>query len=138
MSLDQKDFAKKILARATDLVFYSWTQGCEAKQSADKPTGFSDDRACKFCLVGALNRAYFEHLTTDRNYPASRAIDLVHSEKDVLDYGSLPKSPYGMATRAVQDAIGQSHIWSWNDHPSRTKGQVVDVMNKAKTILAKE
>ena len=100
-------------ARALLRVRGAWTQHHNARDSSGIPTDPTDPNACKFCALGAMQRAF--GLTDEAPFVTAKPIT------DILTL-ALPR-------RAIS-------IPEWNDQPSRTRRDVVNLYTRALEIAA--
>ena len=94
----------EVLVEARRLIAETgWTQNVLARDSASHPAHPSSDRACRFCSIGAIQRA--EHtVNLGRITPA----------RDVLRW-----------------VLDHNSIANFNDAPSRTKADVLAAFDRA-------
>ena len=116
-----------ILRRAYELVASGWCQGTHAKTKNGAHCSWQSDKACEFCLTGAISKAWSENFSNGSNgYTAT--------------FKDKP-SMIGAARDAVRKAIpytGQrcySSLATWNDDPNRKQ---VDVLRALKRAILKE
>jgi hypothetical protein len=95
----------KVLRRARDMVAAGWCQGSAARNSAGTPVSAASDDACQFCLYGAVARAAWYLRDFDAEGTAICAIRLAGE----IDGGLI----------------------RWNDQPSRTQADVVNLLDLA-------
>ena len=100
---------RQVLEKAKALVASGWTQG----YIAEDPSGHSccpmSDVACRWCLLGACERAMFDH---------------GHHQKDSwLEMLAVVK-------RAIS-ASGEISPIAWNDAPERTQQDVLAFLDAA-------
>jgi hypothetical protein len=96
-----------ILKGARDLIATpeAWQKGHSARDAGGAPVRSSSDRACKFCLEGAIYRAY--HFSMG------------------LKYNSLSD-----ALSMVRREIGTEYVFQWNDRPETTHADVLAILDK--------
>ena len=89
-----------ILNAAADLIERTgWTQGCSARDENDKKCGEEDPKAVCYCVYGAIAKS-----------------------SQTLKYSKSLKLPFDI----LRDSAGiTGGIISWNDHPDRTKEEVI-------------
>lgn len=99
-----KESNHQVLKRARKLLDKesAWTKWTFARDANDAPVDATDPKACKFCLIGALERAAW-----DMCLPGW--------------VGAVP---------ALTDATAAS-IPVWNDNPTRTHAEVIAALDKA-------
>lgn len=94
------------LKRAKELLEGGWTQHTRARDAENNPVAVGDNRAVRFCIEGACD----------------------HAEYDL-------GTPDGMLQEYVEGALisrGEvDNIPAWNDLPSRTKEEVLELMEEA-------
>lgn len=96
--------AAEILERAADGFEsgrYGWVQ-CVARYRN------MNGQVTAYCSVGALNH-----------------------EAGLYEDHNLPRLPYALADLALQRATDYDYTPGWNDHPLRTKDEVIDKMKEA-------
>ena len=79
-----------------------WTQGHAARKEDGHPVGARDARACRWCLLGAIE---FVYIWPDTDDAMSRAAREAHAAGGLLS--------------------------NWNDAPGRTHAEVVDICRRA-------
>lgn len=85
---------------------HDWCQKAYAKDKDDNPVISDDPTACKFCMYGAIAKAYGYSLDP---LPLSGKIDKLHDT---------------IRTRFEAAPL------RWNDHPDRTKEEVISVLKE--------
>lgn len=113
-SKDMVDFVERVLLRAAEIVDAGWTQKSPARDGNGNPVFSHHQSATCFCAVGAIFRAISE----TENCQISG------------DLASLP-----IARLSISLGMGNAgNVASWNDHPKRTKEEVVAALRKAATL----
>lgn len=93
--------AREVLVEARGLIEKGWARGAFARYRNGKRTGSMDERACFFCVEGAICRAAF---------------GTVYARREAM--------------RAMQDATGRCDLFRWNDAQS-TKAPVLAAFDRA-------
>lgn len=89
------------LVKARELIVNGWSQGADARDGAGQRINLYSENAVSFCTVGALHRTTF-------SYP------------HLLD-----------AQNFLKEIAGDKYLTVWNDHPARTKEEVIDLFDRA-------
>lgn len=99
----------RALMVARGLLEKGWTQRDFARDASGCSCGIASDGAARFCMIGAINRAWYDR--TGNTVP--------HNEGVVIS---------GYFYRAEPSLLGS--IAYWNDRPGRTLSEVLAVMDK--------
>lgn len=83
---------------------HDWTQGWFARNIRERPVSVNDEAACSFCTVGAIDKAYEDYNTN-------------HEMRFKLEEYLYAKT-------------GSFSISNWNDHPDRTKEDIIKVLKE--------
>jgi hypothetical protein len=103
----------ELLLRARDiLLFMGWAQNSEAYDEDGMEAEFFEERASKFCMTGALSRAFHEM------QPAMRTSEEVGSANMYL-------------MRSINRLGDWVDIPYWNDRPTRTLDEVIAAYDEA-------
>ena len=92
---------KDVLVRARKLIAKGWIQGTYARDKDDLQVLPNDPEACKFCVLGALNRA------SDGGQDFRAGVDIIES------------------------AAMSGPLHTWNDADGTTQEMVLTVFDKA-------
>ena len=109
--------AHDVLVRARDLIAKpeNWTQGVHARDKTDsKEDAFSLD-ACKWCAIGALQRAYIETSGDLSEFPPMNAT-------------------YDAAYDTLTETAGKD-LETWNDHQDTTHEKVMQAFDEAIKVV---
>lgn len=86
-----------------------WTQGAGARDKDDTPVMTDDDKACKWCLLGALGKAETVFDRPDREalfYLRDAVVSLGYNDPDNLDFFN-DKNPHDVVLKVVNRAHWQ-------------------------------
>lgn len=103
-----------ILASARDLVARGWSRSADARDDSGRAVDAGSPTARRWSLLGALVAA--ADLPTDLSPATLR--------------------PLRAALGALAEVIEDPLLAEWNDAPSRTQEDVVDVLERARRICA--
>lgn len=98
-----KTKAQILLDAAELLRTKGWTQGASARTASGREVDSSHYQACRFCMIGAINRA---------------------SDNDYSDENS-------QALRTMWSLVPNEDIAAFNDAPGRTVEECIAVLEKA-------
>lgn len=105
----------ELLRRACDLVRSGWTQHADARSAEGVEVQPWQKAAVAWSLLGALVAALEERAEHGRDLP--------------LDH-------LAAALKELADRIDDDSLASWNDEPSRTHEDVIDMLEAAATSAA--
>lgn len=103
--------AIEILAGAKAIIAHpaNWTFGSYARDGDDRPVAINGEGACKFCLIGALYKAFgYSYAPDAHDKPAFRE-----------------------AWKALSDLTGDEKLALWNDKLGRDHSEVIDLLDRA-------
>lgn len=101
-----------VLNRAMELIQKGWTQGTLARDKRGRPVIIIDEKACAFCLIGAIRRAEFE---AGMFFESATTKVL---RKLILQNGFSPENYHTVVSE-------------WNDASGRTRYQVLSLLSHA-------
>ena len=111
------DKVLKALGIALNRIDEGWTKGAPAKDAEGYVTGYNNDRACCWCLWGAI------HHGLDRAKCSGQEGDIAFMVvSDVIDKSY---------NKRLGSCSPQSHIINFNEMPGRTSAQVASVLSYA-------
>ena len=96
------DAMTKELGPAGKIIEQGWTQCCQARNSNGESVYFNHAKAVCWCIYGAVSKAY-----------------LGNDEERTMVFQKL------------EEVIGTRMFAKWNDDPTRTKEEVLEVFRKA-------
>lgn len=110
--MEQQSTAELLQELITFIEAHNWTKGFEARDINDKPVKFYHDQANSWCLRGAISKTF---------------IDEPENQTHVV--------------LAIAEWIGERYgfgIITFNDYPTRTKMEVIQVLKRIKAKWERE
>ena len=112
----------KIFEEANKLIsFKTWTRKTTARDATGKPVAFNDPTACKFCIMGAIDKA-FHTLVYEKKLSTYRRIDTPKSY--------TPTESIIFMEAVALEEYGEQELSELNDLKFNKFTQVKDFYNK--------
>ena len=102
----------------------SWCQAATAKGEDNEPVHPNSPNAAKWCLVGAFDRVSHDAIPEDQDCEEMRKVVDARAQAKETVYRLLKlKKDHGL--------IGSAGMAGFNDVPTRTHGEVLDLLDAA-------
>ena len=120
--VDNREIRKcLVLARSFIESEENWIQGVMARDDADVEVDPEDETACRWCVIGAVEKSVIECFGTNGAEILSGTLSLLTDTMQQRD-----------------ESRSNHHLAWWNDHGNTTHADVLQIFDAAITATSKE